>query len=92
MYLLAVSEEIETAMSIARIIIAIFNRDLSSDCKSFLPIYDLLFFFLFFPTIGSMQETNQLRFQLQQAQSAQMISNNMNKALQVNFIEYFMFE
>ncbi|NXV03922.1 CE152 protein, partial [Cettia cetti] len=31
---------------------------------------------------GSMQETNQLRFQLQQAQSAQMISNNMNRALQ----------
>ncbi|XP_061856202.1 centrosomal protein of 152 kDa isoform X5 [Colius striatus] len=31
---------------------------------------------------GSMQETNQLRFQLQQAQSAHLISNNMNKTLQ----------
>ncbi|XP_066052281.1 centrosomal protein of 152 kDa isoform X8 [Chamaea fasciata] len=36
---------------------------------------------------GSMQETNQLRFQLQQAQSAQMISNNMNKALQEELME-----
>ncbi|XP_061203342.1 centrosomal protein of 152 kDa isoform X3 [Neopsephotus bourkii] len=36
---------------------------------------------------GSMQETNQLRFQLQQAQSAQMISNNMNKALQEELTE-----
>uniref|UniRef100_A0A8C6JBK5 CEP152 CEP63 binding coiled coil domain-containing protein n=1 Tax=Melopsittacus undulatus TaxID=13146 RepID=A0A8C6JBK5_MELUD len=36
---------------------------------------------------GSMQETNQLRFQLQQAQSAQMISNNMNKALQEKLTE-----
>ncbi|KAM9275735.1 LOW QUALITY PROTEIN: centrosomal protein of 152 kDa [Morus bassanus] len=36
---------------------------------------------------GSMQETNQLRFQLQQAQSAHMISNNMNKALQEELIE-----
>ncbi|XP_072201616.1 centrosomal protein of 152 kDa [Excalfactoria chinensis] len=31
---------------------------------------------------GSIQEANQLRFQLQQAQSAHMISNNLNKALQ----------
>ncbi|XP_023789755.1 centrosomal protein of 152 kDa isoform X1 [Cyanistes caeruleus] len=36
---------------------------------------------------GSVQETNQLRFQLQQAQSAQMISNNMNKALQEELME-----
>ncbi|KAM8997007.1 centrosomal protein of 152 kDa isoform 2-T2 [Ara ararauna] len=36
---------------------------------------------------GSMQETNQLRFQLQQAQSAQLISNNMNKALQEELTE-----
>ncbi|XP_041274580.1 centrosomal protein of 152 kDa [Onychostruthus taczanowskii] len=36
---------------------------------------------------GSMQETNQLRFQLQQAQSAQIISNNMNKALQEELTE-----
>ncbi|XP_075016140.1 centrosomal protein of 152 kDa isoform X2 [Calonectris borealis] len=36
---------------------------------------------------GSMQETNQLRFQLQQAQSAHMISNNMNKALQEELME-----
>ncbi|NXO07112.1 CE152 protein, partial [Oriolus oriolus] len=36
---------------------------------------------------GSMQETNQLRFQLQQAQSAQMISNNLNKALQEELME-----
>ncbi|XP_010013979.1 PREDICTED: centrosomal protein of 152 kDa [Nestor notabilis] len=36
---------------------------------------------------GSMQETNQLRFQLQQTQSAQMISNNMNKALQEELTE-----
>ncbi|XP_071297590.1 centrosomal protein of 152 kDa isoform X5 [Agelaius tricolor] len=36
---------------------------------------------------GSMQEANQLRFQLQQAQSAQMISNNMNKALQEELME-----
>ncbi|XP_040425699.1 centrosomal protein of 152 kDa isoform X3 [Cygnus olor] len=36
---------------------------------------------------GSIQETNQLRFQLQQAQSAHMISNNMNKALQEELME-----
>uniref|UniRef100_A0A8C8B1R2 Centrosomal protein 152 n=1 Tax=Otus sunia TaxID=257818 RepID=A0A8C8B1R2_9STRI len=36
---------------------------------------------------GSMQETNQLRFQLQQAQSMHMISNNMNKALQEEVME-----
>ncbi|KAM6119212.1 centrosomal protein of 152 kDa [Pterocles gutturalis] len=36
---------------------------------------------------GSMQETNQLRFQLQQAQSAHMISNNVNKALQEELME-----
>ncbi|XP_050834504.1 centrosomal protein of 152 kDa isoform X3 [Serinus canaria] len=36
---------------------------------------------------GSMQETNQLRFQLQQAQSAQIISSNMNKALQEELME-----
>ncbi|KAM8804402.1 centrosomal protein of 152 kDa [Eudromia elegans] len=36
---------------------------------------------------GSIQETNQLRLQLQQAQSAQMISNNMNKALQEELME-----
>ncbi|XP_051484532.1 centrosomal protein of 152 kDa isoform X4 [Apus apus] len=36
---------------------------------------------------GSMQETNQLRFQLQQAQSAHMITNNMNKALQEELME-----
>ncbi|KAM6352498.1 centrosomal protein of 152 kDa isoform 2-T2 [Alca torda] len=36
---------------------------------------------------GSMQETNQLRFQLQQAQSAHMISSNMNKALQEELME-----
>ncbi|XP_067999878.1 centrosomal protein of 152 kDa isoform X6 [Melanerpes formicivorus] len=36
---------------------------------------------------GSMQEMNQLRFQLQQAQSAHMISNNMNKALQEELAE-----
>ncbi|XP_066491679.1 centrosomal protein of 152 kDa isoform X2 [Tiliqua scincoides] len=32
--------------------------------------------------MGFVQETNQLRIQLQQAQSAQLISNEMNKALQ----------
>ncbi|XP_075753317.1 centrosomal protein of 152 kDa isoform X6 [Pelodiscus sinensis] len=31
---------------------------------------------------GSIQETNQLRLQLQQTQSAQLMSNNMNKTLQ----------
>ncbi|NWS67804.1 CE152 protein, partial [Crotophaga sulcirostris] len=36
---------------------------------------------------GSMQETNQLRFQLQQAQSAHLISNNLNKALQEELME-----
>ncbi|XP_071424634.1 centrosomal protein of 152 kDa isoform X2 [Pithys albifrons albifrons] len=36
---------------------------------------------------GSIQETNQLRFQLQQAQSAHMISNDMNKALQEELME-----
>ncbi|XP_027544357.1 centrosomal protein of 152 kDa isoform X2 [Neopelma chrysocephalum] len=36
---------------------------------------------------GSMQETNQLRFQLQQAQSAHMMSNDMNKALQEELME-----
>nr|XP_009512892.1 PREDICTED: centrosomal protein of 152 kDa [Phalacrocorax carbo] len=36
---------------------------------------------------GSMQETNRLRFQLQQAQSAHVISNNMNKALQEELME-----
>uniref|UniRef100_A0A8C3JHP6 Centrosomal protein 152 n=1 Tax=Calidris pygmaea TaxID=425635 RepID=A0A8C3JHP6_9CHAR len=36
---------------------------------------------------GLMQETNQLRFQLQQAQSAHMISSNMNKALQEELME-----
>ncbi|XP_064524897.1 centrosomal protein of 152 kDa isoform X6 [Pseudopipra pipra] len=36
---------------------------------------------------GSMQETNQLRFQLQQAQSAHMMSNDMNKALQEELTE-----
>ncbi|XP_032618852.1 centrosomal protein of 152 kDa isoform X2 [Chelonoidis abingdonii] len=36
---------------------------------------------------GSMQETNQLRLQLQQAQSAQLISNNMNKTLQEELTE-----
>uniref|UniRef100_A0A8C0ET87 Centrosomal protein 152 n=1 Tax=Bubo bubo TaxID=30461 RepID=A0A8C0ET87_BUBBB len=36
---------------------------------------------------GSMQETNQLRFQLQQARSMHMISNNMNKALQEELME-----
>ncbi|XP_065497955.1 centrosomal protein of 152 kDa [Caloenas nicobarica] len=36
---------------------------------------------------GTMQETNQLRFQLQQSQSAHMISNNMNKALQEELME-----
>ncbi|XP_067411899.1 centrosomal protein of 152 kDa isoform X2 [Emydura macquarii macquarii] len=36
---------------------------------------------------GSIQETNQLRFQLQQAQSAQLISNNMNKSLQEELTE-----
>ncbi|XP_074457545.1 centrosomal protein of 152 kDa isoform X3 [Larus michahellis] len=36
---------------------------------------------------GSVQETNQLRFQLQQAQSAHMISSNMNKALQEELME-----
>ncbi|XP_009070253.1 PREDICTED: centrosomal protein of 152 kDa [Acanthisitta chloris] len=36
---------------------------------------------------GSMQETNQLRFQLQQAQSAHIISSNMNKALQEELME-----
>ncbi|XP_054244147.1 centrosomal protein of 152 kDa [Indicator indicator] len=36
---------------------------------------------------GSMQEMNQLRFQLQQAQSAHMISSNMNKALQEELAE-----
>ncbi|XP_053844828.1 centrosomal protein of 152 kDa [Vidua macroura] len=36
---------------------------------------------------GSMQETNQLRLQLQQAQSAHIISNNMNKALQEELME-----
>uniref|UniRef100_A0A8C8SX28 Centrosomal protein 152 n=1 Tax=Pelusios castaneus TaxID=367368 RepID=A0A8C8SX28_9SAUR len=36
---------------------------------------------------GSIQATNQLRFQLQQAQSAQLISNNMNKTLQEELTE-----
>ncbi|OXB63251.1 hypothetical protein ASZ78_011200 [Callipepla squamata] len=36
---------------------------------------------------GSIQEANQLRFQLQQAQSAHMISNNLNKALQEELME-----
>ncbi|NXE48856.1 CE152 protein, partial [Casuarius casuarius] len=36
---------------------------------------------------GSIQETNQLRLQLQQAQSAHMISSNMNKALQEELME-----
>ncbi|XP_062439672.1 centrosomal protein of 152 kDa [Rhea pennata] len=36
---------------------------------------------------GSIQETNQLRLQLQQAQSAHMISNNMNKALQEELMD-----
>ncbi|XP_009978768.1 PREDICTED: centrosomal protein of 152 kDa [Tauraco erythrolophus] len=36
---------------------------------------------------GSMQETNQLRFQLQQAQSAHLIGNNLNKALQEELME-----
>ncbi|XP_030433460.1 centrosomal protein of 152 kDa isoform X3 [Gopherus evgoodei] len=36
---------------------------------------------------GSMQETNQLRLQLQQAQSAQLISSNMNKTLQEELTE-----
>ncbi|XP_027500393.1 centrosomal protein of 152 kDa isoform X2 [Corapipo altera] len=36
---------------------------------------------------GSMQETNQLRFQLQQAQSAHMMSNDMNRALQEELME-----
>ncbi|XP_039346634.1 centrosomal protein of 152 kDa isoform X2 [Mauremys reevesii] len=36
---------------------------------------------------GSVQETNQLRLQLQQAQSAQLISNNMNKTLQEELTE-----
>ncbi|XP_043380172.1 centrosomal protein of 152 kDa isoform X7 [Chelonia mydas] len=36
---------------------------------------------------GSIQETNQLRLQLQQAQSAQLISNNMNKTLQEELTE-----
>uniref|UniRef100_A0A8C2U9L1 Centrosomal protein of 152 kDa n=1 Tax=Coturnix japonica TaxID=93934 RepID=A0A8C2U9L1_COTJA len=36
---------------------------------------------------GSIQEANQLRFQLQQAQSAHMISNNLNKALQEELTE-----
>ncbi|XP_050165651.1 LOW QUALITY PROTEIN: centrosomal protein of 152 kDa [Myiozetetes cayanensis] len=36
---------------------------------------------------GSMQETNQLRFQLQQAQSAHMMSTDMNKALQEELME-----
>uniref|UniRef100_A0A669PDC6 Centrosomal protein 152 n=1 Tax=Phasianus colchicus TaxID=9054 RepID=A0A669PDC6_PHACC len=36
---------------------------------------------------GSIQEANQLRFQLQQAQSAHMISNNLNKALQDELME-----
>ncbi|KAM9125555.1 centrosomal protein of 152 kDa isoform 2-T2 [Pangshura tecta] len=36
---------------------------------------------------GSMQETNQLRLQLQQAHSAQLISNNMNKTLQEQLTE-----
>uniref|UniRef100_A0A8C4V5P5 Centrosomal protein 152 n=1 Tax=Falco tinnunculus TaxID=100819 RepID=A0A8C4V5P5_FALTI len=36
---------------------------------------------------GSMQETNQLRFQLQQAQSAHLMSNNLNKALQEELME-----
>ncbi|OWK62101.1 Centrosomal protein [Lonchura striata] len=40
-----------------------------------------------FRMLSSMQETNQLRFQLQQAQSAQIISNNMNKALQEELME-----
>lgn len=34
-------------------------------------------------SLGFVQETNQLRIQLQQAQSAQLISNEMNTALQV---------
>ncbi|XP_065415462.1 centrosomal protein of 152 kDa isoform X6 [Chrysemys picta bellii] len=36
---------------------------------------------------GSIQETNQLRLQLQQAQSAQLISNNMSKTLQEELTE-----
>lgn len=52
----------------------------------------MLFLSLLFPATGSMQETNQLRFQLQQAQSAHLISNNMNKALQVNFIKFYCFD
>ncbi|XP_044835832.1 centrosomal protein of 152 kDa isoform X3 [Mauremys mutica] len=36
---------------------------------------------------GSVQETNQLRLQLQQAQSAQLISNDMNKTLQEELTE-----
>ncbi|XP_068814660.1 centrosomal protein of 152 kDa isoform X8 [Struthio camelus] len=36
---------------------------------------------------GSIQETNQLRLQLQQVQSANVISNNMNKALQEELME-----
>ncbi|XP_014461548.2 centrosomal protein of 152 kDa isoform X1 [Alligator mississippiensis] len=36
---------------------------------------------------GSVQETSQLRFQLQQAQSAQLMSKNMNKALQEELTE-----
>ncbi|XP_009992852.1 PREDICTED: centrosomal protein of 152 kDa [Chaetura pelagica] len=36
---------------------------------------------------GSIQETNQLRFQLQQAQSAHMITKNMNEALQEELME-----
>ncbi|XP_021262936.1 centrosomal protein of 152 kDa isoform X3 [Numida meleagris] len=36
---------------------------------------------------GSIQEANQLRFQLQQAQAAHMISNDLNKALQEELTE-----
>lgn len=35
---------------------------------------------------GLVKETNQLRMQLQQAQSVQLISNEMNKALQVGLL------
>lgn len=38
----------------------------------------------FFPQIGSVQEVAQLRLQLQQAQKAHDMSENMNKALQVS--------
>lgn len=70
-------------MPITRINMTIFNGDLFFRLLGLSCIF-MTWSFLFFPAIGSMQETNQLRFQLQQAQSAHMISNNMNKALQVN--------